>query len=223
MNGEGTTSTGTGTTLFLALHHSFFFWALLLVGLVYGIFALTGQPVVRKVASFGMALLLLGTFTELGIAILWRLFFGNFEDVPNFEFSAFTLAYALPALALVWPWRATENETSMTAPPFDWLRAAWGAFCGVVFTLLVAYGDTAFRVYRGDAFLLFRGFAYYFFELRGIWGACMAGLLLAALAGFLPRFQRAHAQLTKQRGATASGTILLLALLIRLAGGSIVG
>lgn len=223
MNGEGVSTGGTGITLFLLLHKSIFFWALLAVGLCYAAYAIKGHPLARTIASITLAMVLFGTFTELGIAILWRLFFGNFIDVPTFEFSIVTIADVLPCILLVWPWGKDDGAKNEIAPTFDWLRASLGFFFGVFFALIISYADTTFRIIRADPTLQFRNFFWFFFAVRGLGGAVIGGVLLGVLAGFLPRFQWAHTHLSKMRGGIAGGIFVVMAVLIRVVGGPLVG
>jgi hypothetical protein len=155
MNGEGTTPISTSTTVFLALQHSIFFWALLVVGLCYAALALTAHPLAQRIARAALWIFTLGTLFELGIAILWRAFFGDFSDVPMFAFSVVTLVFAGCVGASVWPWRAGDRSPAESAPGFDWPRASLGACVGVVVAL--GFADAAFRARAGSTFLDFRG------------------------------------------------------------------
>lgn len=223
MNDEGTTPVSTSTTIFLALQHSIFFWALLVVGLGYAALAITGHPLAQRLARAGLWLFTLGTLFELGIAILWRVFFGDFDDVPSFAFSVVTLIFVSSVWFSVWPWRGEDFSKDEQAPGFDLARASLGACVAVLVALALGVLDAAFRVREGSPFLDFRGYAWFYFAIRGVGGAIWGGLLAGVMAGLLPRFLWLHQSLGKQRAAVLAGALVVLAIVARIVGGSLVG
>jgi hypothetical protein len=223
MNDEGTAPISTSTTIFLALQHSIFFWALLVVGAIYAVLAITGHPLALRLARAGLWLFTLGTLFELGIAILWRVIFGDFSDVPTFAFSGVTLIFIGVVGASVWPWRAKKDASAETPPGFDWLRASLGLCVAVMVALALGFADAAFRARAGSPYFDFRGYAWFYFAMRGVGGAIVGGILAGILAGMLPRYLWSHRALAKPHAAVLAGALVVLAVAVRLIGGGQVG
>jgi hypothetical protein len=220
MEGEQSTSTSL-TDIFDILHKSVFFWALLLVALCYLVYGLTRWPWMQRIARMSMWVMLLGVFFELGIAILWRLFFGSFDDVPIFQFTIFTVLFAGGCGLAVWPRTQAQQvpagEIAAAAPPvsFDWWRASVGLFFGVALALAWGFAEAWFRDYHQDPQLAFRGFYWFFFAIRGIGGAIIGGISAAALAGVLPYFLWAHQFLSPRRALIVGGVLLVVVVFVR--------
>ena len=197
--------------LFFLAQQSLFSWALLVVGLGYTVAATLAQPWVRASALGLLVTLAVGTIFELGIALLWRRFLGDFDDTPDFTFSAVTILYSGVAVLLIWPF----HSKGKAPPAFDMARAARGLLVGVALALALGLGDALFRQTHSDPYLEFRGFVWFFFAIRGIGGAVVGGLATAALGGCLPRLIHSHQRLPRLRTAAFGSLFMVMALLAR--------